>query len=260
MSAVSAALFNASLAASASTFTPQFVDQDPWTNEPGIVIIDHIRGGFTSEVSSADGEHSLVRLSPHLRALEVTTASQPTLSLDVFEEIISQLHAHQRSKSVRVDCPVENVNEIRRLTGLSWNQLAHLLEVDRRSIYNWLQGGIVRDRNADRIAKLLSSIRYIDEGSIEENQEKLFDVYDGDLSIYELLHQARFDDRHMMSQFGKGRKTASWAPQDRSFVRDYGLSISEGISEIDDESTSIQSGLSTNSTSFHSKKRKARKV
>ncbi|MEM9571550.1 MAG: hypothetical protein AAF996_08790 [Pseudomonadota bacterium] len=260
MSAVSAALFNASLAASASTFTPQLANQDPWTNEPGIVIIDHIRGGFTSEVSAADGEHSLVRLSPHLRALDVTTASQPTLSLDVFEEIISQLRAHQRSQSVRVDRPVENVNEIRRLTGLSWNQLAYLLEVDRRSIYNWLQGGIVRDRNADRIAKLLSSIRYIDEGSIEENQEKLFHVYAGDLSIYELIHQARFDDRHMISQFGTGRPTASWAPQDKSFVSDYGLSISEETFELDEEYPSIQNELPTNSASLRSKKRKARKV
>lgn len=260
MNVFSAVILNAGLAATAPAYGAQVAPQDPWSHGPGISIIDQFSGGFTAEVSSADKAHSLNRLTPHLRGSEKTTSSLPTMSLDVFEEIVAQIRAHQRSEAVQVDVPIENIQEVKRLTGLSSVQIASLLEVDRRSIYNWLQGGVVRERNAERIAKLLSVILYIDEGSAEANQTTLFASEGENSSIYELLKQGRFDDLNVLAPYGKGRANEAWAPQDRSMVQEYGLAFAPEGFVIDETVVEAPMDVDAQSNPVPPKRRKARKV
>ncbi len=64
----------------------------------------------------------------------------------------------------------ENLAAVRVLTGFTWDELATLLGVDRRSLHNWSQGGPVRPANQLRLAELLRVLRLSDRGSPEANR------------------------------------------------------------------------------------------
>ena len=66
-----------------------------------------------------------------------------------------------------------NVFELRRLTGFTWARLADLLNVDRRTLNNWVKGASIRDRNRRHIARTLEVLRLADRGSSKVNSSAL---------------------------------------------------------------------------------------
>ena len=77
--------------------------------------------------------------------------------------------AEKRAASVQETNAAENLFELRRLTGFTWQHLADLLKVDRRTLHNWVKGGRIRKANQQHIAETLSVLLYADRGSAEEN-------------------------------------------------------------------------------------------
>ena len=91
----------------------------------------------------------------------------------LIELYIEQLQAEARSNSVNVENATENLFEIRRLSGFTWNNLAKLLNVDRRTLNNWAKGTKIRKKNRIHIAETLGVLRFIDRGSAELNSSAL---------------------------------------------------------------------------------------
>ena len=91
----------------------------------------------------------------------------------LIELYIDQLQAETRAISVNVENATENLFEIRRLTGFTWNRLAQLLNVDRRTLNNWAKGTKIREKNRNHIAETLGVLRFIDRGSAELNSSAL---------------------------------------------------------------------------------------
>ena len=87
--------------------------------------------------------------------------------------LIDQLQAETRANSVNAENATENLFEIRRLTGFTWNRLAQLLNVDRRTLNNWAKGTKIREKNRKHIAETLGVLRFIDRGSAEFNSSAL---------------------------------------------------------------------------------------
>lgn len=96
---------------------------------------------------------------------DVPTASKASLS----ERYANLLPRDSIAAKVNYSDAAGNVFELRRLTDFTWAQLADLLNVDRRTLNNWVKGATIRDQNRLHIAKTLEVLRLADCGSSKLN-------------------------------------------------------------------------------------------
>lgn len=110
----------------------------------------------------------------------------------------------------------ENLYEVRRLTGFTWNVLADLFMVDRRTLYNWTQGGAIAESSKLHLAGVLDVLRFADRGMAEKNSVALYEP--GKLGDpFWLLKRQRFDDAKLMLGAGPGRASLpALPPNDRT--------------------------------------------
>ena len=93
------------------------------------------------------------------------------------------------------DSTGEAVMEIRRRSGLTWEELGNLFDVSRRSVHHWASGKSVSARSEQTIRRILAAIRRLDQGSQTATRARLLAV-NGDLgvSMVERLKQGHFID------------------------------------------------------------------
>lgn len=65
------------------------------------------------------------------------------------------------------------LNELRKLSGLTWEQLARLFNVSRRSLHFWASGQPLSRFNEESLNRLLGTVRYINRGSASINRSIL---------------------------------------------------------------------------------------
>jgi DNA-binding transcriptional regulator YiaG len=65
------------------------------------------------------------------------------------------------------------IMELHRLTGLTWDQLARLFDVSRRSLHFWASGKALNSANEEHLQQILAVIRNIDRGNARENRSVL---------------------------------------------------------------------------------------
>jgi hypothetical protein len=83
---------------------------------------------------------------------------------------------------------------VRQLTGLTWDQLAKLFRVSRRSVFLWASGKAMSAENEEFMARLLAFVRWMDRGSVLANHELLLtDTREG-LIVLDLLGAGQFDE------------------------------------------------------------------
>lgn len=118
----------------------------------------------------------------------VTVSVFPALSGTVATEPISErdlLLVSERTKRTNSGLPLSfqsansteanraALNELRKLSGLTWEQLAKLLDVSRRSLHFWATGQPLSRFNEENLNRLLGTIRYINRGSASMNRKLL---------------------------------------------------------------------------------------
>lgn len=103
------------------------------------------------------------------------------------------------------------ISVVRRLTGLTWEQLARVFGVARRSLHFWANGKPMNRSNEERVHRLLSAIRQADRGSAELNRAMLMDDLDGVIPI-DLLTQRRYDEFLLLVGKSPGRKRLTLRP------------------------------------------------
>lgn len=69
--------------------------------------------------------------------------------------------------------PAELVHELRRVSGLTWAQIAEVFKVSARAPYHWASGKTVSAENHARLGQVVTVLRFIDRGSAEENRNLL---------------------------------------------------------------------------------------
>ena len=69
--------------------------------------------------------------------------------------------------------PAELVHELRRISGLTWAQIAEVFDVSARAPYHWASGKTVSAENHERLGQVVTALRFIDRGSAEENRNLL---------------------------------------------------------------------------------------
>jgi DNA-binding transcriptional regulator YiaG len=85
------------------------------------------------------------------------------------------------------------IMEIRRLSGMTWEQLANLFEVSRRTVHFWASGKALNSYNETKLYRVLSTIREIDRGTAQENRQLLFTARRGVLPI-ELIRTGHYEE------------------------------------------------------------------
>ena len=137
---------------------------NPWPADLRNLDTGPIDADTAAPVSSSSCHGTLRKIS---LLWQVPTHTASWISL--IEHCIDILHAEERTASVNTDDAPENLFELRRLTGFTWTHLASLLNVDRRTLNNWVKGAKIRKQNRLRIAETLKVLRFADRGSAELN-------------------------------------------------------------------------------------------
>ncbi len=81
--------------------------------------------------------------------------------------------------------------EIRSRSHLTWDQLAAVFNVNRRSLHFWARGARPSSDNAERIGRVLGIVRQFDRGEPERTREALFEPSVTGESVFQLLCENR---------------------------------------------------------------------
>jgi hypothetical protein len=95
--------------------------------------------------------------------------------------------------------------ELRCLTGITWDELAKLMSVTRRSLHLWANGHPINVPNEKRLRDLLSAMQMIDRGSARENWALLMSPRPEGGVFSDLLRDGRLDEAHARAGRGNGR-------------------------------------------------------
>ena len=89
----------------------------------------------------------------------------------------------------------EAIMELRRRSGLTWEELGDLFGVSRRSVHHWANGKPVAASHGRPIHRMLAVVRQLDRGDQAGTRALLLAVDRGmEVSALDLLKRGRFDE------------------------------------------------------------------
>jgi DNA-binding transcriptional regulator YiaG len=94
------------------------------------------------------------------------------------------------------------IGELRRLSGLTWDQLARLFTLSRRSLHFWASGKPMAPSNEEHLQRLLAVVRKVDRGSASANRAMLLGVSKGGILPFDLLVEGEYE--RVLSLLGNG--------------------------------------------------------
>jgi DNA-binding transcriptional regulator YiaG len=97
------------------------------------------------------------------------------------------------------------LNEIKSLSGLTWEQLAKVFNVSRRSLHFWASGKPLSPFNEEHLRRLLATIRYINRGSADINRSALLQPQQDSIIPLDLLVSGKYEEVKRL--LGKGKAT-----------------------------------------------------
>lgn len=94
------------------------------------------------------------------------------------------------------------LGELRRLSGLTWDQLSRVFGVSRRSLHFWASGKAMAPTNEEHLQRLLVVVRRIDRGSASANRAALFGAREDGSIPFDLLTAGEYE--RVVSLLGTG--------------------------------------------------------
>ena len=89
----------------------------------------------------------------------------------------------------------EAIMEIRRRSGLTWEELGDLFEVSRRSVHHWANGKPVSAKHDRLIRRMLAAVRRLDQGDRNRTRALFLTVDQAvGVSTFDLLREGGFDE------------------------------------------------------------------
>jgi len=101
------------------------------------------------------------------------------------------------------------ISELRRMTGLTWEQLARLFSVTRRTVHFWASGKVMNAANEERLHRILAFVRMIDRGTASENRAALLQPGANGARPLDLLASGDYLDALAALGSGRGRVAAT---------------------------------------------------
>lgn len=127
--------------------------------------------------------------------------------------------APEASAAAAPPSPPAAFGELRRLSGLTWDQLAGLFEVDRRSLHFWASGKPMNACEEEKLHGLLGVLRTIDRGSAAANRAALLGEGESGDPPFDLLVRGEYDAVAARLGAGKGRRVVHASPSAAEMAR-----------------------------------------
>lgn len=89
--------------------------------------------------------------------------------------------------SVPAQTTGEAVHELRRRSGLTWEELGDLFSVSRRSVHHWASGEVLAAKHERHVREVLNAIRQTDRGESRKTRDALLMTDDRGISALALL-------------------------------------------------------------------------
>ncbi len=112
------------------------------------------------------------------------------------DDLVMRCAAQQTTTGASVGMvkPAGNaIGELRRLSGLTWDQLGRLFNVSRRALHFWASGGRMSPRNEENLQRLLALVRKIDRGSASANRAIILGIGENGRLPFDLLAAGDYD-------------------------------------------------------------------
>ncbi|MCB0363423.1 MAG: helix-turn-helix transcriptional regulator, partial [Bdellovibrionales bacterium] len=93
--------------------------------------------------------------------------------------------SHESSQSL--------IRNLRKISGLTWEQLAKLFNTSRRTLHYWDNGNAMAADNHEKLVRILAAVGTLDTGNATENRRLLLTNTEGCIP-FDLLKQERFED------------------------------------------------------------------
>lgn len=133
--------------------------------------------------------------------------TQGTTSAGAQGQLTKEFAAAEQTNSglVAIDAttmPSATIAELRRRSGLTWDQVARLFGVARRSVHFWASGKALNAANEERLGRMLAVVRYVDRGTAQATRAALMAAQNDGVIPFDLLANDEFDD--VMERLGAG--------------------------------------------------------
>ncbi|WP_133119885.1 hypothetical protein [Pseudooceanicola lipolyticus] len=169
-----------------------------------------IAPGFhgSSRLDIADETTSAVS-APFTRAPSIKMLGGDIQAFALRQEYLDGSTAQSTRVSVHLlhddQTPAAMVHEIRRISGLTWAQIAAVFGVSARAPYHWASGNAVSAEHHERLGQVVTTLRYIDRGSAEQNCNLLLDSARIGQTYLDLLRGGDYELVRELAGRGKGR-------------------------------------------------------
>lgn len=133
----------------------------------------------------------------------------PPNPVHVLQRSVDQTASGARVASAQT--PGAAIGELRRLSGLTWEQLARVFRVSRRALHFWASGKPMAPSHEEHLQRVLAVIRQIDRGAGSLNRTALLTV--GEDGVMPLDHLETGDFDRALSLLGPGGAKRFVAPE-----------------------------------------------
>jgi transcriptional regulator with XRE-family HTH domain len=114
------------------------------------------------------------------------------------------------------DCSTETnriaLHKLRKLSGLTWEQLAKLFNVSRRTLHSWASGQPLSRSNEEKLNRLLVTLQYIDRGSASQNRGLLLQANSDSKLFLDLLAAGEYEEVKRVLGSGNAPEKPKLAP------------------------------------------------
>lgn len=97
------------------------------------------------------------------------------------------------------------LGEVRRLSGLTWDELSRVMDTTRRTLHLWANGRAISSANEGRLSRLAGVLQVISRGTGRETRQALLTPSEDGLVPLDLLVLGKFDE--VAERLGRGRSS-----------------------------------------------------
>jgi DNA-binding transcriptional regulator YiaG len=142
-----------------------------------------VASGMLAIAGTSSAEPSRLWEKPYVHEFESTASSLGYQPLKTWNS----------DKNVSGESTGHAISEIRRISGLTWEQLGQLFGVSRRSVHFWASGKPLSSANEARLMQVLDIVREANRGYARNTRAALFQATDS-IMPFDLLVSERFEE------------------------------------------------------------------
>jgi hypothetical protein len=185
----------------------KLIENFPATAVAAVILLAPIGHDFASAEGYSRDSPEVA--APFRRSPKVVLFPESAQTLYLKQRYLTPSMAHQSPVSFRIEAnersPAELVQELRRLAGLTWMQIAEVFEVSSRAPFDWASGKPVAAKNHQRLGEIVATLRFVDRGSSEENRNLLLSDAEGGRTYLDLLRGGQVNLVKDLAGKGAGR-------------------------------------------------------